>query len=493
MVRRKAPLPDPVPGKPISRADLVAKYGADPKDLEAVEKVLTSFGLTVTDKNVAIRSLHVVGPASAMEQAFDVQLMRVKHADILYRGRVGEIHIPSELAGIITGVFGLDTRPMIKHRKPLNTQATHSTLPPPNQRPWYTPPELATAYHFPPGDGAGQTIAVLEFGGHYIPNDLKTFFNLIGLSADPHVNVKNVRPTLSLQERNDPDAIGETMLDIEIVASVCPKATITVYFSHWSEQGWINNLHAVLLDNPSVLSISYGLSEGNNIWTQQAIDAINDVLKELANAGITACVSSGDDGSDNQLPDGQAHVDFPAASPFVLAVGGTALSKSGEEVVWFDGDGLRRDGGGSTGSGVSEFNPRPDWQTIAIASVNPPHASNGRIVPDVAANAAGSTGYLLVASGSAQVSGGTSAATPLWAALIARLQQAGKVVGFLPPRLYQATTKTAGKPLGAVACKDITVGNNASGTAEGYSAAVGFDAVSGWGSPIGTALLEKFE
>ena len=251
-----------------------------------------------------------------------------------------------------------------------------------------------------------------------------------------------------------------------------------------------DRLDAALSDAPSVVTVSYGLSEGTDIWTQQAIDQVNDSLKELANAGITVCVSSGDDGSQDQVADGLAHVDFPASSPYVLAVGGTSLKKStGKEVVWFDGDGLRQDGGGSTG-GVSQMNPRPSWQTTEIPCVNPPH-SFGRVVPDVSANAAGSTGYLMVSQGTAEVSGGTSAATPLWAALIARLQQAGKAVGFLPPRLYQSTATTAGKSLGAVACRDITVGSNASGTAEGYSARAGFDATTGWGSPIGTELMSN--
>jgi kumamolisin len=138
---------------------------------------------------------------------------------------------------------------------------------------------------------------------------------------------------------------------------------------------------------------------------------------------------------------------------------------------------------------VSERNPRPAWQTADIPPANQGGPA-GRIVPDVAANAAGSTGYFIVASGTPQVSGGTSAATPLWAALIARLLQAGKAVGFLPPRLYAPTPATHGKPLGFAACRDITEGSNRSGQAVGYSAGVGYDAVTGWGTPNGAALVQ---
>lgn len=309
--------------------------------------------------------------------------------------------------------------------------------------------------------------------------------------------VRNIQP-IAQPDQDAPDAIGEAMLDIEIVAAVCPKATIVALFSPWSESGWIANVDAIVSDPaaPSVVSISYGLAEGSDIWTQAAIDSINDALKGLANAGITVCVSSGDDGSDDQVPDGMAHLDFPAGSPYVLSVGGTALQKAtGDEVLWFDGDGLRRDGGGSGGGGVSASNPRPSWQNISISSVNS-GSIDGRIVPDVAANAAGSTGYLLFAPDSsdpstsvAQISGGTSAATPLWASLIARLQQAGKSVGFLPPKLYQPSPTTGGQPVGAVAFNDIVIGDNATGTAPGYQATLGFDAVTGWGTPNGKALL----
>ena len=79
------------------------------------------------------------------------------------------------------------------------------------------------------------------------------------------------------------------MLDIEIVAALCPKATIVVLFSQFSEDGWIANLDAILADHaaPTIVSVSYGLAEGTDIWTQDAIDEINDTLKALANAGIT--------------------------------------------------------------------------------------------------------------------------------------------------------------------------------------------------------------
>jgi kumamolisin len=491
-VRRQAALPEPDPDHPLSRAEL-ARYGADPKDLDLVEHELSRYGVTVEAKNPTTRSVTAAGPVSAMEQAFGVRLFDVEHLGVRYRGRTGDIYIPRNLDGVVTAVFGLDTRPMIKRipRRVIHVAASATASA--AQRLWFYPAELAQAYQFPKADGSNQVIGILEFEGTFNPSDLQQFWKLGGTSGPvPRVNVVQVE-ALPPSQANDPDGTGETMLDVEVVAAVCPKAAIRIYVSAFTEKGWVSNLDAALSDktSPTVISISYSYPEGVQPWTQQAVDEVNESLKELANAGITVCVSSGDDGSSDGEDDGLAHVGFPATSPYVLAVGGTSLNRrTGTEVVWREGTGVRPDGG-ATGAGVSAMNPRPSWQSAFkdIQSVNP-HAPAGRILPDVSANAALNTGYRIYTSGW-QTVGGTSAATPLWAALIARLQQLGKKVGFLTPRLYAPTPKTNGQPLGKAACRDVVSGSNASGNAEGYSAGSGFDAASGWGSPNGQKLLNS--
>jgi kumamolisin len=496
-VRRQAPLPEPQPGKAVlTRDEAVKKHGASAADIEAVVKSLTSYGLAVIDKDPATRSVKLSGPVERMEAVFKTHLFRVKHGDHLYRGRVGELSVPAELHGIVEGVFGLDTRPMIRQRHPrTQLQSTPSNqLPSPDQRSWYLPQELAAAYNFPGSGASGKTVGIIELGGQYLAEDLQEFAELTGLESIPTVNVVNVEK-LASSDRNDPDAIGEVMLDVEVVAGVCPGAAIALYFSNFTEKGWVDVIDAALNDttnNPCVLSISYGLAEGTDIWTQQAMDAVNDAMKEAAARGIPVCVAAGDDGSDDQVGDGLAHINFPATSPYVLSVGGTALIKSASgssETVWFDGDGLRKDNGGSTGGGVSmAFQPPPTWQaSLNIPSVNP-NASPGRIVPDVAANAAGSTGYFMVAQGQGQVSGGTSAATPLWAGLLARLINANVPVGYITPVFYQTAPNSGTNTIGALTCNDITRGNNDTAAAGGYSAGIGYDAVTGWGSPKGDAL-----
>ena len=155
------------------------------------------------------------------------------------------------------------------------------------------------------------------------------------------------------------------------------------------------------------------------------------------------------------------------------------------EVTWWQAPGDRGSGGGSTGGGVSTVFSRPTWQTVEVASLNP-GSIDGRVIPDVAA-LAGPPFYELVLQGLSAPNGGTSAAAPLWAALIARSAAAHGVHTsmFLAPLLYQAAGK--GHTVGEGVCRDIANGDNrAPEPGTGYKAGRGFDAVTGWGVPAGS-------
>jgi kumamolisin len=430
-----------------------------------------------------------------------VKLMNFHHATHGdYRGRIGAVQLPLSVADVVDGVFGLDNRRAVRRRpsmRRLLSAAAHTTHA--SKRPWFFPAELATAYDFPAGDGEGQVIGILEFGGGFFPDDLAAFAQQASLASTPNVIPVSVDHTPT--DAND-EAVGEVMLDVEVVAGVCPKATVPVYFGQFTEKGWIDALDAAIHDQthrPQVLSVSWGYAEDAYIWTQAAVDQVNEALKEAALLGVTVCVASGDDGSSDGITDGHAHVDFPCSSPYVLAVGGTLLRVSGShrtERAWKDGDGLRADGGGSTGSGVSTRFGAPAWQNgLDVQPVNPGQTS-GRVVPDVVANASANTGYFTVAGGQAGIEGGTSAAAPLWAALAARMNQAlaasGKTVGYFTPLLY-GKEPGGTQAVGTAGCHDIRTGNNDTATVGGFQAGQGFDGVTGWGSPKGTALLAALE
>jgi kumamolisin len=170
-------------------------------------------------------------------------------------------------------------------------------------------------------------------------------------------------------------------------------------------------------------------------------------------------------------------VDFPASAPHALGCGGTTLRLGAGgvaiETVWNDGPGQ-----GAGGGGVSSVFPVPAYQASAgvPASVNPGHAT-GRGVPDVCGDADPDTGYTVRVDGQTLPIGGKSAVAPLWAGLVALLNEGlGRPVGFLQPFLYT-------QPEGAV-CTDVITGSNGA-----YVAGPGWDPCTGLGSPKGVAML----
>jgi kumamolisin len=499
----KLPRPDEYVGQTLTPTELAEKYGASKADADKVAKSLKKFGLKVDNVSLATRSMSVSGTAAAMQAAFKAGLSIMKSPDQgEYRGREGTLQIPKELKGIVTGVFGLDERQMARRKASRKTAKTAGTLVP------LSPDDLEQRYNFPPGDCAGQTIAIAEFGGGYFADDAATYCrqfqrpvpSIQGVAVDTDTPAYTLQQILALppkERKVQLDNSVEVMMDVEIIAGLCPQAEILVYFSAFDQGGWVDLLNAVVLRKPAVLSVSWGLAEDDPGWSKNAVSAINDRLNAARLLGITVCVSSGDDGSGDQIDDGKGHVDFPACSPFALGVGGTMLTQSGatvKEVVWWESPGRRtNDGGGSSGGGVSAKFDRPTWQNVHVASINP-GSIDGRVVPDVSA-LAGEPLYQLTFTGKSAPNGGTSASAPLWAALLARINAnlpAAKQQRFVTPLLYQ---NLAGQPLGKLASRDITSGNNISNPepGKGYKAGTGYDAVSGWGVPDGVKLQAALE
>jgi kumamolisin len=472
----------------LTRDELTSRFGASPADLEAVAAYAREHGLKVTDISSARRTVMVTGSVADLTKAFPTGLKEYESDLGKYRGRVGALQIPAELKGIVEAIFGFDNRrqarahSILRLGKARHQHNGHDTT--------FTPLEIAQLYGFPEADGTGQCIGILEFGGGYDVTDLKIYFQELGLTPPQitSVSVDGVANNPNSPNPDDNEADGEVMLDIEVAGSVAPKAKIVVYFAPFTEQGWVDVLTTAIHDStnkPSVLSVSWGWPESNDLWTQQAMDAVSQALQEAGLAGITVCCASGDDGSADELTDGHAHVDFPAASPYILSCGGTTLIVSQDktsiasEVTWNDGP--RSNGGGATGGGISELSPVPAWQ----ANVGVPPSINtgfqGRGVPDVAADADPNTGYKIRVHGQDGAAGGTSAVAPLFAALITRWNQnLGAPAGFINPLLYA-------NPV-ASSFKDITQGTNDTLHLGGYSAGDGWDACTGLGSPVGVNI-----
>jgi len=462
----------------LSRKEFEQRHGADPASIARVESFAREHGLTVKEKSLGRRTIVLSGTVASMSEAFGVELKEYEYANGRYRGRTGQIHIPADLQDVIEGVFGLDNRPQAKphfrRRRGLGgVRAAAVSLS-------YTPTQVAAFYDYPANvDGSGECIALIELGGGYNPTDLSNYWSQLNLSKTPIVLSVSVgngsnNPT---GDPNGPD--GEVMLDIEVAGSIAPGAKIVAYFAENTDAGFLNAITTAVHDstnNPSVVSISWGGPESS--WTQQAMTSMDEACQAAAAMGVTICVAAGDDGSTDGVTDGLNHVDFPASSPNVLACGGTHLVASENtitsETVWNE----LASNEGATGGGISDVFPLPSWQSGAgvPVSANPNHNA-GRGVPDVAGDADPTSGYVTLVDGQPDVIGGTSAVAPLWAGLIALINESiGKPVGFINPLLYQNASTAAD-------FNDITSGNNGA-----YSAGPGWDACTGLGSPVGTDI-----
>ncbi len=460
----------------MSREEFAKEHSVDPSDLGKVRKFAAAHGLIVAQEHAARRTVVLSGTVEQFSNAFSVQLHRIAHSGGTYRGRTGAIQLPAELDGIVEAVMGLDNRPQaIPHfrvRPTGNGNKKRARAAPPVS---FTPTQVASLYGFPSGTGEGQCVAIIELGGGYRPADLNAYFTGLNVGS-PKVSAVSVDHgnNVPTGDVNGPD--GEVMLDIEVIGSIVPAANIVVYFGPNTDAGFLDAVTTAIHDatnKPSVISISWGGPE--SAWTAQAMTAMDDAFQAAAAMGITVCVASGDSGSTDGVSDGNDHVDFPASSPYALGCGGTSLQANQaaitSEVVWNDGT-----NGGASGGGISSFFPTPGWQMGKKATQRggASIALTKRGVPDVAGDADPETGYSVRIDGTDTVIGGTSAVAPLWAGLIARINQTtGTPAGFLNPMLYSRPQ----------ALRDIISGSNGD-----FEAAKGWDACTGLGTPNGAAL-----
>ena len=366
-----------------------------------------------------------------------------------------------------------------------------------------TPVEIAKMYGYPiPGsgqsttyDGSGQKIGILDNGAGWNKQTCLDNLANLGVAGYNPDHLQEVDLGGGITQAGG--GFGETQEDVDIVASLCPGAVVTVY-SGGDTAAIINRAAS---DGNSVLSSSWGWDTEWMSKDSPTVTGIESALTAAGKAGMTVLVAAGDAGCSGSrsgdtaapAPDGKAHVGYPATSPQVLAVGGTEMVH-GVESVWNNTvgspDSVEPASSvlhGATGGGVSTLFGAQSWQQPSPAIVNANDGSAGRIIPDVAAYA-GFTDYQLTFSGQSSLrsNGGTSAATPMWAALIALVNQArhaaGKEpLGYVNERLYG---------LAADCFNDITVGNNrVTQSYPGYDAQPGFDACSGLGSPNATNLF----
>ncbi len=384
----------------------------------------------------------------------------------------------------------------------------------------YTPRQLETAYGVQPLfaqgiDGRGETVVLPEIAqGLFPPSsysdlraDITRFDQLFGLPA-PKLRVIN-----SLAHTGSPwNADGEEVLDAEMVHAVAPGAAITIVLItpsafHSAKSGVASAGAALRLGARAgaVISISAaGQTGGEHCDTPSEVKALNSALVDAAHQRVTVIAASGDVGAVGEpcdLAKGLLGGNFPtvkeanlpASDPLVLAAGGTTLTASHTtgryigETGWGLPYGMAGTQFQASGGGFSHLFARPSYQSALSA------AGTGRGVPDIASDAAPHTGMALVSrTGRGRYtirnSGGTSAAAPLWAGVIALADQyAHRHLGFVNAAIYQIAQTSHD------AFHQVTTANNSVSfpphTIIGYHAGRGWNPVTGWGSPNASVLV----
>merc|ERR1711972_1199971 len=345
-----------------------------------------------------------------------------------------------------------------------------------------TPDVLAQRYKIPsPSDAfvTGSSMAVAEFQGQYYRDD-----DLSKFSDACHRNVK-VDKIIG----GDRQSAGiESELDIEYIKAVAPQVPLTViYNNEYSLLNWANQINS-MSNAPLVHSVSYGNDEIQQSSREYMLTC-NTAFMKAGAKGISILFASGDQGVCGRsgcglLTHSRFHPDFPAASPYITAVGGTDFAGTdiGEETTWKSG-----------GGGFSDTFAQPDYQKEAVAAYLADTSANfppqdlwnrtGRGYPDLAALGGQKNSYCVATGGMFGGVAGTSASCPVAAGIFAKINgvrlAAGKpAMGFLNPFIYKNPD----------AFFDVTSGTNSDAKVYGFTAVKGWDAATGFGTPNYEAL-----
>ena len=388
----------------------------------------------------------------------------------------------------------------------------------------YGPSDMRAEYDLNPlyaqgVTGAGQTIVIFDsFGSPTIQSDLHTFdvafglpdppsFKVISPEGVPQLNYNNIGSPAFFHNKNIVTQIGwayETTLDVEWAHAIAPGANILLVTTPVAETEGVQGLQNIINAEQYVLANHLGNVFSQSFATteqafkgssdQQLLQKFDKTYQQAAAQGVSVFAASGDGGVANADKQGNVFpfptVGFPASDPNVTAVGGTQINQPTPVITSYSAEEVWNDGFGAGGGGYSVVFARPSYQNGVVSNAM-------RGLPDIAYNAAVVSAVLVYESFDPTVSpgwaliGGTSAATPQWAALAALADNyaanKGKgPIGFLNPKLYMIGTN----PIQYAAdFHDITVGNNSFDGITGFSAVAGWDAASGWGTPDATHLI----
>jgi subtilase family serine protease len=515
----------------LTPAQVIAAFSPLPASQDAVISYMQQMGLkeTVTFKHHLLIGFQ--GTIGQAEQAFHIQINNYRSpAGSEFYAPSSEPSVPSSLGSIIQSISGLDTvshftHPPIRSSKQITTSASApqatTCIQQTSSSPWKTPRQITGAYNitglYNSGfRGEGQRVGLFELDD-YSAGDIQAYTSCYGGASVP---ISRILVSGGTGHGPGSGAI-EVELDMELVLSTAPRlASLRVYEAPNSASGVLAEWGQIVSDGVPVVSTSWGICEAhiNQSFAQQE----NTLLLVAAAQGQSVFAASGDTGSDG-CNNGNLGVDDPAAQPLITGVGGTSLSLSTDsqgngiynsETVW--NNGTIQNSPRASGGGISMYWTIPSWQHAigvpsADSSATPCAANTGntgqncREVPDVALDADPNTGYIAYCSAGSTCQGltwisigGTSAAAPMWAAMIAlanekSLHDGNFNLGYINPLLYQLAQTGGSNSSYSLDFHDITVGNNATSTTSLYPSTTGYDMATGLGSSNALPLATDLE
>jgi kumamolisin len=476
-------------GDTVTPVQWAASFGPAAADVAAMRAVLGRAGLA-TSWSPGEQLLTVAGPAASVERFLHIRLDRFLLGDTRFYAPLRPPALPRALGPQVVAVTGLDDYP----------GAVVATIP--KGQIGLSPADITRFYDLSPlraagFDGTGMTVIFPEYA---MPaaSVLAAYATKFGL------------PPFNVTVHTDPSAwgapgpatgelAGEAAMDLEIVHGLAPGAKEIVYAG--GDSNLPNMFQTMFEQNPGAVMSSSITGGGwceadpasrsfsvaaNTVFEQAAAEGFS-IYWASGDRGAYACVQDGSPGSQGELS-----IWTGSDSPFVTAVGGTTVFPASDgayykEAAW--GEPLESWG---SGGGTSAFFAQPSYQ---VAPGLAAHSLSGRGTPDVACNADGVSGwdiYYPAQQGPVEVpDGGTSAATPCWAAITALIDEDLKSqglheVGFANPALYYFAGYPAGMP--ATPFHEVTVGSNLH-----FAATAGWNSAVGLGTPDGAHLADDFE
>jgi len=489
------------------------RFGISDNDVATVSTWLQGHGMTVDEASSGGRLLQFTGTAAQIEETFHTPIRAYMVDGELHHANANDPEIPRALAGVVSGVVALHdfrSNPSSVRRDQSNGGNT-----------WYygniqqsalVPQDLVTIYNVGPLytaslDGTGQSIAVIGRSNIALAN-VRTFRTTYGLPAsDPQIILAGKDPGIVCGGDE-----AEAYLDVEWAGALAKKATVkfVVAASTSASDGiYLASQYAVNKNVAPIVSLSYGLCEKAIGSTGNQM--LNSLWQQAAAQGMSVFVASMDSGAAGCDPMNAAvatsglGINGLGSTPFNTAVGGTQFDDASNrstywsatndpttkasalgyipEMVWNESaSGLFASGGG-----LSTLYSKPTWQ-FGLGVL----PDGKRNIPDVSMPAAIQDAYKIYADNQVMGVGGTSAATPVFASIMALvLQKIGQAQGMINPILY-GLAYNQNYSGGAAVFHDIVKGTNTVPGVTGYGAGPGYDRATGLGSVDATQLVNHW-